>query len=568
MTQEQLPAPGSESQGAPSVSFSELGLPEAAVKALQKRGITEAFPIQQLALPPAMEGRDVCGKAPTGSGKTLAFGLPLAQRVTKARPKRPRGLILTPTRELAAQIETELGLLLAPRKRSVASFYGGVSFGPQLRGLRQGVDVAVACPGRLLDLVGKGAMSLKDVDFVVIDEADRMADMGFLPDVREILDQVKPDRQTLLFSATLDGDIGVLVQNYQDDPVECEVPSDDSHMERITHEFIRLKHSERMAKAIEIVNRYGSTVVFCRTKRGVDRVCDEFKKEGIRAVPIHGGRSQAQRDRALASFTKRRAEVLVATDVAARGIHVNDVQCVLHYDIAGDHKDYVHRSGRTGRAGADGVVISFVTDSDVGKARYLRRELNLPGHSGADRGPSHDHPRPKRAGGRRSRPRGRWAEGQPGEGGRSRDAGRGQDSGREQDTGQVDRQRDGRGSNRSGTKSHSARGAGRDQRGEGRAAEGQLAEGRPSRSQRGQGQRGQGQGGQGQSRQSQRGQGQSGQGQGTDDRQQQGQDRRRGTAPGKRKGSGGRRKTSNGRRPAQSHKGRGSARPKRSHSGR
>lgn len=263
--------------------------------------------------------------------------------------------------------------------------------------------------------------------------------------MRKILDQVKPDRQTLLFSATLDGDIGILVKHYQNDPVECEIEADDSHWDRITHEFLRVQHADRVTKAAEIVEQHGATVVFCRTKRGVDRVCDQLKKRGISAVPIHGGRSQGQRDRALAAFTKQKAQALVATDVAARGIHVNDVQCVLHYDIAGDHKDYVHRSGRTGRAGADGIVVSFVTDADVGKARHLRRSLSLPGdhpdhgdEAGSDRR-GHGH---GKSSGRRRPPR------------RSRHAGRGTGEGRAQGSGQGQRKAKGSGETGSGKSRH------------------------------------------------------------------------------------------------------------------
>ena len=361
-----------------SSSFSDLGVPAGVVASLAARGITEAFPIQTLAIPPAMAGKDVCGRAPTGSGKTIAFGIPLAERVSRARVARPRALVLAPTRELAAQIHDELRPLLALRKRSVASFYGGVSFTPQLKVLRRGVDVAVACPGRLADLVRRGNMILDEVEIVVIDEADRMADMGFLPEVKAILDQVRPDRQTLLFSATLDGDVDVLVKRYQRDPQRCEVHPDADDGARTTHEFVRARREDRVTMTADLVASHGSTVVFCRTKHGADRLADQLQRAGVSAVPIHGGRSQAQRDRALRSFSEGRAQALVATDVAARGIHVDNVGCVVHYDIAGDHKDYLHRSGRTGRAGATGVVVSLVTDADVSKARQLQKAIGMP----------------------------------------------------------------------------------------------------------------------------------------------------------------------------------------------
>jgi superfamily II DNA/RNA helicase len=360
-----------------SKTFAQLGLPDAVVAALAKRGLTTAFPIQELALPPALAGKDVSGRAPTGSGKTLAFGIPMAERVTRAKPNRPTGLVLTPTRELAAQIRDEMEPLLAPNGRKVASFYGGVSFGPQLKALRRGVDVAVACPGRLLDLVRRGNLNLSDVQVVVLDEADRMSDMGFLPEVKKILDQVRDDRQTLLFSATLDGDIKEIVKRYQHDPVTCEIVPDNSHLDRTTHQFLLTKREDRVMKAAALATEHGSTVVFCRTKRGVDRVAVQLKRAGVNAVPIHGGRSQSQRDRALASFSRNEAKVLVATDVAARGIHVDNVRCVVHFDLPEDHKDYVHRSGRTGRAGQSGIVIALVTDADVGKARNLTRNLDF-----------------------------------------------------------------------------------------------------------------------------------------------------------------------------------------------
>jgi superfamily II DNA/RNA helicase len=391
-----------------SSSFSDLGVPADVVASLARRGITEAFPIQSMAIPPALAGRDVCGRAPTGSGKTLAFGIPLAQRVTRARPARPRALVLAPTRELAAQIHEELHKLLGPQGRSVASFYGGVSFTPQLKVLRRGVDVAVACPGRLGDLVRRGNLILDDVQFVVIDEADRMADMGFLPDVKRILDQVRPDRQTLLFSATLDGDVDVLIKRYQQDPARCEVEVEQAEADRTTHHFLRATREDRVGMTADLVGEHGSAVVFCRTKHGADRVAGQLQRAGVSAVAIHGGRSQSQRDRALAAFSGGRVQALVATDVAARGIHVDNVGCVVHFDVAGDHKDYVHRSGRTGRAGAEGVVVSFVTDADVAKVRQLQKALGVPLH------PKAGTPAPGPGPGRTARPpRNRRPQSQP-----------------------------------------------------------------------------------------------------------------------------------------------------------
>jgi superfamily II DNA/RNA helicase len=370
-----------------TTTFAALGVADDLCARLTKSGRTEPFPIQAAAIPPALAGTDVCGRAPTGSGKTLGFGLPIAQRVARARPGRPRALILAPTRELAAQIETELRPLLAERKRYVASFYGGVGFGPQLKALRRGVDVAVGCPGRTADLVRRGDLVLSDVDIVVIDEADRMADMGFLPEVRRLLDGVQPQRQTLLFSATLDGDVDVLVRNYQRNPVRCEVAPPEKQDDRTVHHFVDTVREKRVDLTRDLVVEHGPTIVFCRTKRGADRVAKQLARAGVSAVAIHGDRSQGQRDRALASFQSRKVEALVATDVAARGIHVDNVGCVVHFDIPADAKDYLHRSGRTGRAGAAGVVVSFVMDDNHAKARELQRALDMPGGTRAGRRP-------------------------------------------------------------------------------------------------------------------------------------------------------------------------------------
>jgi superfamily II DNA/RNA helicase len=378
-------------------TFADLGVSAEMVARLAERGIAEPFAIQAATIAPALNGQDVCGRAPTGSGKTLAFGVPLAEMVGRARPARPKALVLAPTRELAAQIQKELAPLLHVRKRSVATFYGGVSFTPQLKILRRGVDVAVACPGRLADLVRRGNLILDEVEFVVIDEADRMADMGFLPEVRRILDQVRPQRQTLLFSATLDGDVDVLIKHYQHEPVRCEVAAPEPADDRTTHLFLETPREKRIDRTVELVDKHGSSIVFCRTKHGADRLATQLERSGVRAVAIHGDRSQSQRERALASFQQRRVQALVATDVAARGIHVDDVGCVVHFDPPADVKDYVHRSGRTGRAGADGVVVSFVTEGQTGEAtRRLQRLLGFGGPAGpAGKAPASHRPNQK-----------------------------------------------------------------------------------------------------------------------------------------------------------------------------
>ena len=335
-----------------SPSFAGLGVPAPLCATLARRGIAEPFPIQTATLPDVLAGRDVAGKAPTGSGKTLAFALAIAARAASAgpvRPRRPRALVLVPTRELAAQVQGEIAAFV---DQPVATVYGGVGYGPQRRLLARGVSAVVACPGRLEDLVATGDIHLDSADLVVLDEADRMADMGFLPAVRRLLDQTPADRQTLLFSATLDGDVDTLVRRYQRDPAHHEVAGADGDDVEVDHLFWRTAREARIAVTADIVQRVGSTIVFSRTRHGADRITRQLARAGVGAVAIHGRRSQAQRDRALAQFRDGRAPALVATDVAARGIHVDGVACVVHFDMPDDPKDYVHRSGRTGRAGS------------------------------------------------------------------------------------------------------------------------------------------------------------------------------------------------------------------------
>jgi superfamily II DNA/RNA helicase len=354
-------------------TFASLGVAPDLVTVLADRGITEPFPIQVAALPDALAGRDITGRAPTGSGKTLAFGLPIVTRTPRARPHHPRALVLAPTRELAAQIATELTPLAAARGRHVHAFYGGVSFVPQRKALRRGVDIVVACPGRLADLIGQGAVSLSDVQLVVVDEADRMADMGFLPEVRRLLDATDPARQTLLFSATLDGDVDVLIHNYQRDPAHYEVVP--ARAGPVDHHLWLVSEAERTERTAELVEGSGSALVFTRTRHGADRLAKRLVQAGVSAATIHGGRSQAQRDHALDAFRRGRVRALVATDVAARGIHVDGVACVVHYDLPADAKDYLHRAGRTGRAGADGMVVTLATPAQRATAEKLVASL-------------------------------------------------------------------------------------------------------------------------------------------------------------------------------------------------
>jgi superfamily II DNA/RNA helicase len=368
--------------GAPQLSstFADLGVPAGLVRLLANRGIDEPFPIQTATLPDALAGRDICGKAPTGSGKTLAFGLAVAARTKSvpARPRRPRALILVPTRELAAQVAGELAALQTARGQHVVSVYGGAGYGPQRKALSQGANTVVACPGRLEDLMMQGDISLDEVEIVVLDEADRMADMGFMPAVRRILDRTSPKRQTLLFSATLDGEVDKLVRSYQRNPAHHEVKADESDGSEVTHVFWRTPLAGRTGLAAALIHRHGRAIVFCRTKRGADRLAKQLGTAGVGAAAIHGNRSQAQRERALAAFMTGRVDALVATDVAARGIHVDAVPCVIHYDLPDDPKDYVHRSGRTGRAGLSGTVVSLVPNEQRKALRIIQRTLGMP----------------------------------------------------------------------------------------------------------------------------------------------------------------------------------------------
>jgi superfamily II DNA/RNA helicase len=271
----------------------------------------------------------------------------------------------------------ELEPLLAARRRRVLAVYGGVGFGPQRAALKRGVEVLVACPGRLLDLLGQGALQLGAVEMVVVDEADRMSDFGFLPDVRRLLDQTSPTRQTLLFSATLDGEVERLTRSYQTDPVHHGVGSAEPDLRTIDHRFWTVDPHERIERTAAVVRSFGSTIVFCRTRRGVDRVTKGLVRSGVSAAAIHGGRTQSQRDRALSAFASGDVHTLIATDVAARGIHVDGVACVVHFDLPADTKSYVHRSGRTARAGASGTVVSFVGPEHLKAARALVRPLGL-----------------------------------------------------------------------------------------------------------------------------------------------------------------------------------------------
>ena len=360
-----------------TISFADLGVPAHLVAALAARGIDQPFEVQGLTIPDVLAGRDVCGRAPTGSGKTIAFGVPLLARISRAQRRRPTALILAPTRELAAQISRDLTPLAEACSMRVHTVYGGASEVQQRRRLDRGVDVLVACPGRLCDLLRQDALTLDAIEVVVVDEADRMSDMGFLPDVQRILDLTPPTRQAMLFSATLDGAVGVLSRKYQTKPVRHDAAKHEAdRASNARHVFWTVDGPERTGVAANLVPAAGPTIMFCRTRRGADRLAKQLGRNGVRTDAIHGGRSQNQRDRALAAFAAGGVDALIATDVAARGIHVDGVACVVHFDTPEDEKAYVHRSGRTARAGASGLVVSFVSPSDRRAVTRMQQALD------------------------------------------------------------------------------------------------------------------------------------------------------------------------------------------------
>ena len=360
-----------------TTTFSDLGLPNALVKTLDKQGFSEPFPIQVATIQDAANGRDVAGRAPTGSGKTLAFGLPILATVDRAQPHRPKALILAPTRELAEQIRRDLAPYGKAMGRQVFAIYGGVRYQAQKDWMRRGVDVLVATPGRLEDLIEQRSVDLSEVTIVAVDEADRMADMGFLPDVRRILNQTSSNRQTLLFSATLDGDVAVLIREYQNDPVRHEAGTIEPETTDAEHHFWLVEQDDKVQHTANIIDMANRSIVFTRTRHGADRLAKQLTRVGVGAVAMHGGRSQNQRRRALQSFARGDAQALIATDVAARGIHIDSVASVVHYDPPADHKDYLHRSGRTARAGASGTVISLVTGGQKRAVRRIQEQLDL-----------------------------------------------------------------------------------------------------------------------------------------------------------------------------------------------
>lgn len=358
-------------------TFEDLGIDPDVCAALRERGIVNAFPVQAMTIPDILKGRDVCGKAKTGSGKTLAFGLPLLQMLDRAVPGRPKGLVLVPTRELATQVRDELLDGAHVKGIRMAAIYGGDQIEKQIKALKTGVDIAVCTPGRAIDLIERGDLSVVDVTHVVIDEADRMADMGFLSQVEWILRNVDRDAQTLLFSATLDGAVDALVRRYQNEPARHEVVTGSVTVEKMTHRFVKVHHMDKAKVVAAIVRSGDRTMVFSNTKHGADRLVDDLRDLGIAVKAIHGDLRQQSRERALNAFGEGRLQALVATDVAARGIHIDDVDTVIHYDPPSDHKSYLHRSGRTARAGETGLVVSLVLWNQELEVKRLQKRLRL-----------------------------------------------------------------------------------------------------------------------------------------------------------------------------------------------
>ena len=372
---------------ATTTTFAQLGIGPSLVAVLEAQGITTAFPIQSMTIADALAGRDICGKAKTGSGKTLGFGLPMLQRIAAdttesatdhSGPARPRGLVLLPTRELAVQVHEVLEPLGHALGLRVTAVYGGADIERQIKQLRKGSDVIIATPGRLIDLGDRGEVKVESLDILVLDEADRMADMGFMPQVEWVLRRIA-DRphQTLLFSATLDGAVDRLVKRYLTDPVFHEVRSDTQTVSQMVHHFLNVHQMDRIKVAATICTTYSKSILFVRTKRGADRLVEQLQKEGVNAAAIHGDLRQSQREKALADFQNGSLPALVATDVAARGLHIDGVDVVIHFDPPEDHKAYLHRSGRTARAGSTGIVVSLLLWNQMVESEVIMRRLAL-----------------------------------------------------------------------------------------------------------------------------------------------------------------------------------------------
>ncbi|UIZ93125.1 DEAD/DEAH box helicase [Corynebacterium sp. CNCTC7651] len=361
-------------------SFADLGLPREIVAVLRKQGITEPFPIQEAAIPDALAGRDVLGRGPTGSGKTFTFGLPMLARLAGApsKPGKPRGLVLAPTRELASQIRERLEEPAAALGLRVMDVVGGVNINHQIRALAAPVDLLVATPGRAEDLINQRKLSLDAVTVTALDEADQMADMGFLPQVRKLLDRTPANGQRLLFSATLDGDVEKLIARYMHDPVTHSTAPVEATVDTMEHYQLLVGNRDtRNEIVLQIGAREGKTIMFMRTKHGVDRQVKKLRRVGIHAQGLHGDKGQGARTRALEGFTDGSTPVLVATDIAARGIDIDDVSLVVHVDPPAEHKAYLHRAGRTARAGTSGRVVTLVMDEQRKEVDQLLRKAGV-----------------------------------------------------------------------------------------------------------------------------------------------------------------------------------------------
>jgi superfamily II DNA/RNA helicase len=431
-------------------SFAELGMPDRLLAALGTEGVTVPFPIQAATLPNALAGRDVLGRGRTGSGKTLAFGLAVLSRLDgqRAQPRQPLGLVLVPTRELAQQVTDALAPYARAARLRLATVVGGMAISRQANALRSGAEVVVATPGRLKDLIDRGDCRLDQVTVTVLDEADQMTDMGFMPQVTALLDQVGPGGQRLLFSATLDRNIDLLVRRYLHDPVVHSVDPSAGAVSTMEHHLLHVLDDDKHATATEIAARDGRVIMFLDTKHAVDRLTKHLLSVGVRASALHGGKSQPQRNRTLAQFKDGHVTVLVATNVAARGIHVDDLGLVVNVDPPGDHKDYLHRGGRTARAGESGTVVTLVlphqrraVDRVMADAGITARTVRIrPGEAELHRitgartpsgvpvtitAPVTEQSTGTGSGGGRGRGRGRGRSGRPGQRGTARTAGRG-----------------------------------------------------------------------------------------------------------------------------------------------
>jgi superfamily II DNA/RNA helicase len=375
------------------MNFAELGVPSSLVQILEQQGITTPTPIQAATLPDSLAGRDVLGRGRTGSGKTYGFLLPLVARLDASKlpamPRKPRALILAPTRELVGQIHAALQPLARAAGLSTVVVYGGVGQGPQVTALKKGVDIVLACPGRLEDLMGQGFADLSAVEITILDEADHMADLGFLPGVRRIMDKTPQSGQRMLFSATLDKAIDVLVKRFLTNAVTHEADSAQSPVATMHHHVLHLSREQRVPVLVDLTSAPGRTVVFTRTKHGAKALARQLNKSGVPSVDLHGNLSQNARTRNMEMFHSGKATTLVATDIAARGIHVDDVALVIHADPPTEHKAYLHRSGRTARAGAEGTVITLMTDEQQRDVRDLTRQAGIKPTTTKVSGPGH-----------------------------------------------------------------------------------------------------------------------------------------------------------------------------------